>query len=100
MPATRKPCAADARHRRVVRMPDGRIGILLYIYPRSKVAKVQVGSRHERINRDLLSIPTTHLLVFIGDDEWTACCGVPVEDVDPHDVIVANPEVVSCARMV
>jgi hypothetical protein len=100
MPATRKPRPTDARHRRVVRMPDGRVGILLYIHPHSKVAKVQVGSRHERIDRNLLSIPTTHLLVFMGDDEWTGCCGVPVEDINPHDVMVANPEVVSCARMV
>lgn len=46
---------ADARDRRLVRLPDGSEGKLIYISPTSRIAKVRVGGKHKRLPaRDLL----------------------------------------------
>lgn len=51
----------DPSTRQLVRLPDGREGVLLWVSPRSGVAKVRVGGRHVRLPaRDLA--PTGRVL--------------------------------------
>jgi hypothetical protein len=53
---------AHARDRRLVKLPDGTEGKLIYISPTSRIAKVRVGGKHLRIAaRDLEVLPVVEL---------------------------------------
>jgi hypothetical protein len=53
-----------ARDRRLVKLPDGSEGKLIYISPTSRIAKVRVGGKHVRIAaRDLEVLPIVDVQV-------------------------------------
>lgn len=41
--------ATDAKARHIVRLPDGRQGVLMWVSPDSGIAKVRVAGRHVRV---------------------------------------------------
>jgi hypothetical protein len=85
---------SHAKERRLVLIPDGRIGRLMFIQKDSRRVKVYVDGRHLLFKDTELRLVNTHLAG--PADDRTLCCGAKVADLSGADCTVENPSEVSC----
>lgn len=93
MTTNRIPHKRDAKYRREVRLPDGRIGRLKYLRQEG-LAVVIVGKRHYRIQASELSVFSTHSTP--DESGVLSCCFHLADEILEGDRFTADPEMVSC----
>ena len=91
------PTEGDAAARREVLLPDGKVGVLLFVGRKGGKLKIKLGGRHVRVSPDGVRVYTSHLLP--QSDRVMPCCGaVPGDDPAWYEVnrFVSDPARVSC----